>query len=336
MFIDSVKLKCIAGNGGNGIVAWRREKYIPKGGPNGGNGSPGGSVYLESDDQVFSLDKYRNTAHLKAQNGGVGGGNNRQGKAGQDLIIKVPCGTLVKNAETKEVLYDFLKPGEKFLISSGGKGGKGNTFFKTPTHQAPNKCTPGKHGETLTIELELKLIADVGFIGMPNAGKSTLLSKMANIPIKTGAYPFTTLKPNLSYLQFDDYSRIYIADIPGIIKDAHQNKGLGLSFLRHIERTSTLIYLVDTSGIDGRDPLTDFLTLHKELEAYSLDLIKKPFLVVLNKIDSEDAQKHLKTFYKDYPFDQKNLFEVSALKGKGVPEFTTALKAVVQKDGKKF
>jgi len=190
-------------------------------------------------------------------------------------IIKVPCGTLVKDDETQEILYDFLNPGEKFLLCFGGKGGKGNTFFKTSTNQAPNKCTLGKPGETHTIELELKLIADVGLIGMPNAGKSTLLSKMANIPIKTGAYPFTTLKPNLSYLQFEDYSRIYIADIPGIIENAHQNKGLGLSFLRHIERTSTLVYLVDTSGIDGRDPLSDFLTLHKELLAYDNDLTKK-------------------------------------------------------------
>lgn len=251
-------------------------------------------------------------------------------------IIKVPCGTLVKDDETQEILYDFLNPGEKFLLCFGGKGGKGNTFFKTSTNQAPNKCTLGKPGETHTIELELKLIADVGLIGMPNAGKSTLLSKMANIPIKTGAYPFTTLKPNLSYLQFEDYSRIYIADIPGIIENAHQNKGLGLSFLRHIERTSTLVYLVDTSGIDGRDPLSDFLTLHKELLAYDNDLTKKTFLVILNKIDTRESAQYLEEFYKNYPFDPQGLFELSALTGSGIPSFITKLKALAQQSGKRY
>ncbi len=336
MFIDQVKMKCIAGKGGNGAISWRREKYIPKGGPYGGNGGPGGSIYLTSDDQVYSLDHYRNSRKMLAEHGKAGGTNNKQGKSGQDLIIKVPCGTLVKDGKTQEVLHDFIHSGEKFRLCIGGKGGKGNSFFKTSTNQAPNKCTPGKPGDTLSIELELKLIADVGLIGMPNAGKSTLLSKMANIPIKTGSYPFTTLKPNLSYLQFQDYSRIYIADIPGIIENAHQNKGLGLSFLRHIERTSTLVYLVDTSGIDGRDPLSDFLTLYKELQAYDKNLTEKSFLVILNKIDTEDSIKHLTEFYKNYPFDPQGLFELSALTGTGIPVFITKLKALAQYSGKRY
>lgn len=335
MFTDSVKIKLIAGKGGNGTIAWRREKYIPKGGPYGGNGGSGGSIIIKSDPEMFSLDLYRNRRLLSAENGRPGETNNRHGRNGKDLIIKVPCGTLVRDVATNGLLYDFTQPEEELVICRGGNGGKGNTFFKTPTNQAPAKATDGKEGETKEIELELKLIADVGFIGFPNAGKSTLLSKLAAIEVKTGAYPFTTLKPNLSYIEFDDFSRIYLADIPGIIPDAHHDRGLGLSFLKHVERCSTLIYLIDISGEEGRDPFEDFQILRSEIKAYSPTILSKPFLVALNKIDKTDHQK-LQIFREKYPFDPHTLFEISALKNQGLIPFIEKMRSLAQSKGKKY
>lgn len=335
MFTDCVKLKLSAGKGGNGVVAWRREKYIPKGGPYGGNGGCGGSVIIKSDPQIYSLDQFRNKRLIHAENGGCGGTNNRQGKNGKDLVLKVPCGTLIHDSETSGLLYDLTEPGEEFHLCQGGKGGRGNTFFKTPTNQAPAKCTPGHHGDVKSIKMELKLLADVGFMGFPNAGKSTLLSKLAAIEVKIGAYPFTTLKPNLSYMEFDDFSRIYLADIPGIIPDAHNNRGLGLSFLKHVERSSTLIYLIDISGEEGRDPYEDFLTLRKEGEEYSADILKKPFLVALNKVDKGN-EEHLEAFKKKYPFPKDTLFEISALEEKGLKPFITKIRSLAQANGKKY
>ena len=335
MFTDSVKMKLSAGKGGNGTIAWRREKYIPKGGPYGGNGGNGGSIIIKSDPQVFSLDEYRNRRLVSAENGRPGGTNNRHGRNGKDLIIKVPCGTLIRDTETGGLLYDLTEPEEEFLICSGGRGGKGNTFFKTPTNQAPAKATPGKEGDVKDVELELKLIADVGFMGFPNAGKSTLLSKLAAIEVKTGAYPFTTLKPNLSYIEFDDFSRIYLADIPGIIPDAHNDRGLGLSFLKHVERTSTLIYIIDISGEEGRDPFKDFQILRDEAQAYSPAILNKPFLVALNKVDKE-SEENLQAFKENYPFDPETLFEISALEEKGLAPFIEKMRFLAQANGKKY
>lgn len=335
MFTDSVKMKLSAGKGGNGTVAWRREKYIPKGGPYGGNGGSGGSIIVKSDPQVFSLDDYRNQRLARAENGRPGGTNNRHGRNGKDLIIKVPCGTLIRDTETGGLLYDFTQPEEEFLICSGGRGGKGNSFFKTPTNQAPTKATPGKEGEVKDIELELKLIADVGLIGFPNAGKSTLLSKLAAIEVKTGAYPFTTLKPNLSYIEFDDFSRIYLADIPGIIPNAHNNRGLGLSFLKHVERSSTLIYIIDISGEEGRHPFKDFQILRDEAKAYSPAILNKPFLVALNKVDKK-SDENLQAFKEKYPFDPETLFEISALEEKGLAPFIEKMRLLAQANGKKY
>lgn len=335
MFTDSVKLKLSAGNGGTGIVAWRREKYLPKGGPYGGNGGRGGSIIIKSDPQIHSLDSLRNRRLISAENGRPGAPNNRQGRSGKDLILKVPCGTLIRDSKTGTLIYDLIEPGEEFPLCAGGQGGHGNTFFKTPTNRAPNKCTPGKGGEVKSVELELKLIADIGFMGFPNAGKSTLLSKLAAIEVKTGAYPFTTLKPNLSFIEFDDFSRIYIADIPGIIPDAHEDRGLGLSFLRHVERSSTLIYVIDISGEEGRDPYQDFLTLRAEAEAYSPEILKKPFLVALNKVD-KGTETHLEAFKEAYPFPKETLFEISALKEEGLSPFTEKMRARAQEGGKKY
>ena len=334
MFTDHVKLKLSAGKGGDGVISWRREKYLPKGGPYGGNGGDGGSIILKSDTQIFSLDHFRKKRHVTAEKGQSGSSHNKQGRRGKDLILKVPCGTLVRDMENSALLYDLTDPEEEFILCRGGKGGRGNTSFKTSTNRAPAKCTPGKFGETCEIELELKLIADVGFLGFPNAGKSTLLSKLSAIEVKIGSYPFTTLKPNLSFMEFDDFSRIYLADIPGIIPDAHADRGLGLSFLRHVERSSTLIYLIDLSGEEERDPFDDFLTLREEAKAYSPAILKKPFLVALNKIDK--GAKNLAPFKEKYPFPKDTLFEISALHEQGLIPFIQKMRTLAQKDGKKY
>lgn len=330
MFIDSAKITLRAGKGGNGVVSWRRELYVPKGGPAGGNGGKGGSILLKTDSHVLSLEGFRNRRLIYAEDGQQGGGNLRQGRNGKDLVLIVPCGTLVKDAQTGEVLYDFTDENQEFLICKGGKGGKGNHCFKSSTNQAPNICTPGLDGQSREIELELKLIADVGLIGIPNAGKSTLMSKLTAIKVKIGAYPFTTLYPNLSYIQFPDYSRIFIADIPGLIENAHQNKGLGISFLRHIERSSVLLFVIDVSGFEGRDPRDDFKVLRNELSAYNPDLLNKPFLVALNKIDQEGAEEHLKNFYQEYPFDRNSLFPISAINAEGIDPLKEAMSKLVR------
>ncbi|MES2122321.1 MAG: GTPase ObgE [Chlamydiota bacterium] len=336
MFIDSVKITLRAGNGGNGVVAWRREKFIPKGGPVGGNGGRGGSITLKTDVHVLSLEGFRNRRLLSAESGLAGSGNHRKGRNGEDLVLKVPCGTLVKNAATGEVLYDLTEEGQKCVICEGGKGGKGNACFKSPTHQAPNICTPGDEGEALEVELELKLIADVGLIGFPNAGKSTLMTKMTHVPVKIGAYPFTTLYPNLSYVQFDDYSRVLVADIPGLIEDAHLDKGLGISFLKHIERSSTLLFVIDVSGFEERDPIEDFKVLRSELGAYNPEMLEKPFLVALNKIDIEGADEQIARFMEFYPHDKQNIFLISAMNNDGISPLINCMRDMVQVNGKRF
>jgi GTPase len=329
MFIDSATITLRAGKGGNGVVAWRRELYVPKGGPAGGNGGKGGSIILKTDSHVLSLEGFRNRRLINAENGLPGGGNLRQGRNGKDLVLVVPCGTLVKDAITKEILYDFTDENQEFLICKGGKGGKGNNCFKSPTNQAPNICTPGTDGGVREVELELKLIADVGLIGIPNAGKSTLMSKLTYVRVKIGAYPFTTLYPNLSYVQFPDYSRVLIADIPGLIENAHQNKGLGISFLRHIERSSVLLFVIDISGFEGRDPRDDFKVLRNELKEYNPELLDRPFLVALNKIDQEGAEENLKNFYQDYPYDKATLFPISAMNAEGLEPLKEAMRKLV-------
>lgn len=321
MFTDRVQLHLSAGKGGNGVVAWRREKYLPKGGPYGGNGGKGGSILVRADRQIPSLDAYRHRRLLKAENGQQGGSNNRRGRNGRDLIVKVPCGTLVKDAKTGQVLYDLTEDGEEFALCRGGKGGMGNTFFKSSTNRAPNQATPGKPGESCHVELELKLIADVGLVGFPNAGKSTLMSAATDIPVKMAPYPFTTLRPNLGYI-LDGQSRVLLADIPGIIAGAHENRGLGLEFLRHIERTQLLVFVIDLSGIDGRDPLEDYAVLLHELQAYNPELLKKPFHVVLNKID--EAPEQVEAFAARYP--DTEICPLSALTGQGVEDWVALLK----------
>ncbi|HEY4254905.1 MAG TPA: GTPase ObgE [Chlamydiales bacterium] len=335
-FTDTVTLHLTAGKGGNGVIAWRREKYIPKGGPAGGDGGHGGSIVLEADVQVHSLEEYRNRRIIKAENGGSGQGSNCKGKNGQDLILKIPMGTLVKDPVTKAILFDFTEAGQQWKICSGGKGGKGNSRFTTSTHQAPFVCTDGTPGTEIEVELELKLIADVGLVGMPNAGKSTLISELAHIQVKIAPYPFTTLRPNLGILEFDDYSRLLIADIPGIIENAHADKGLGLSFLRHIERTSILVYLVELAPNQDRDPFEELLILRKELEAYNPEMLQKPFLVALNKIDQEGVDDLRAEFRKKYPFDPETLFEISARENIGLKPLLKAIRSLVKEKVPRF
>lgn len=317
MFVDQVVLSLSAGKGGNGVIAWRREKFIPKGGPAGGDGGNGGSIYFQADEQTYSLEDFRNRRILKAENGRDGASNNCTGKNGKDLYLKIPVGTLVKDSKTKEVLFDFTEPGQEWKICAGGRGGKGNTRFKSSTRQTPFIATKGTEGDGVEVELELKLIADIGFVGMPNAGKSTLIAALAHIRVKIAPYPFTTLRPNLGIVEFDDYSRILIADIPGIIEDAHLDKGLGLSFLKHIERTSALVFVIELAPDEERDPFEEFVMLQRELKEYDPTLLGKPFLVVLNKIDKEGAEAIARSFRARYTGDGE-IVTISALQETGV------------------
>ena len=329
MFTDSVTVTVRAGKGGNGVVAWRREKFIPKGGPVGGNGGQGGSIILKTNENILSLEGFRNRRLINAENGISGGGNLQRGRNGKDLILQIPCDTIDKNKKTQEILGDFTDKNQEYVVCTGGKGGKGNACFKSPTNQAPNICTPGHEGEIHEVQLELKLVADIGFIGMPNAGKSTLLKQITHCHVKIGAYPFTTLYPNLSYIQFEDFSRILIADIPGIIEGAHLNRGLGLSFLKHIERSSVLIYLIDVSGIEEKDPFKDFQILLNEITAYRKELLDKPFLVVLNKIDCETAMENLERFKQKYPYPKTTLFPISAMHREGIEPLLKAMQQLI-------
>ncbi|MEK6552851.1 MAG: GTPase ObgE [Bacteroidota bacterium] len=282
MFIDYAKIYIKAGNGGDGAVAFRREKYVPKGGPAGGNGGTGGSVIFLADRNLTTLLDFQYKRKYIADDGDPGGSSLKDGKSGQDIIIKIPVGTLIKDAETNEIIFDLDKDLKEFVAVKGGKGGKGNSNFATPTNQTPRFAEPGKPGEEKNIELELKLIADVGLVGFPNAGKSTLISVISEAKPKIADYPFTTLEPNLGIVRYKNYQSITVADIPGIIEGAHLGKGLGLKFLRHIERTKILLIMID---ITSEDYVKDYKTLLGELEKYSKVLSKKKKIVALTKSD---------------------------------------------------
>ncbi len=282
MFIDYVEIYVKAGNGGRGAVSFRREKYIPKGGPDGGDGGKGGDVIIESNPNMSTLLDYRYKRKYIAQNGENGMGALKTGKSGDDIILQVPVGTVVKDKETGEVLFDFTQPNQKFIVARGGKGGRGNNHFKSPTNQAPRKAEPGQKGEERWIILELKLIADVGIVGFPNAGKSTLISVISAAKPKIADYPFTTLEPVLGLVQYKDFKSFVVADIPGIIEGASEGKGLGLKFLRHIERTKILLFLIEATS---SDPFKDYKILINELGSYSTELLKKRHVVAISKMD---------------------------------------------------
>lgn len=285
MFIDIAKIHVKAGKGGNGVVAWRREKFEPAGGPYGGDGGNGGSIIIKADESIRTLLDFRYKRIYNGESGEDGRNKKQYGKAGEDIILKVPLGTLVKDEETEKVIVDLKEKGQTFVIAKGGKGGRGNAKFATPTRQAPGFAEPGTKGQDRHIVLELKTIADVGLIGFPNVGKSTILSTLSKAQPKIANYHFTTLKPNLGVVRIGEEKSFVIADIPGLIEGAHEGLGLGHDFLKHIERTKVLVHVIDISGSEGRDPLDDFEKINQELTKYNIKLEKKPQIIAANKTD---------------------------------------------------
>ena len=296
MFVDRAEITVKAGNGGNGCCSFRREAFVPKGGPNGGDGGDGGDVIFVASTGELTLSDFVFNRHFSAENGGDGRSKDMHGRRGQNLVIKVPLGTIIRNKETGDVLADIDEAGAEVIIAKGGHGGRGNARFATPSNRAPREHEPGEVTEPLELGLELKLIADVALVGYPNAGKSTLLSRISNAHPKVAAYPFTTLHPVIGVMEYPDFRKVTVADIPGLIDGAHLNKGLGHYFLRHIERTKLLIYLVDLGGVDGRDPNDDVRILKNELEAYMEGLSSRAKIVLANKTDLVEDQEQIDDF----------------------------------------
>lgn len=323
MFVDEVNIDVTAGAGGHGCMSFRREKFIPKGGPDGGDGAEGGSIILRVDDSLNTLHSLVGRHHYKAERGGHGMGKNRHGKKGESLYIDVPPGTLVYDSEHEILLRDLTKVGEEVVIAKGGKGGKGNARFVSATNQAPREHELGEDGQHRKLRLELKLMADVGLVGLPNAGKSTLLSRLSSAKPKIGAYPFTTLKPSLGIVELSNYRRFVVADIPGLIEGAHDGAGLGDEFLRHIERTTIIVHLVDLFPMDGSDPVENFKTITHELAEYSPKLAEKPRIIAANKIDmNPDFEEALAELSKAVGQD---VFAISAVSGKGLEPLCEAI-----------
>ena len=298
MFIDRAKIKVKAGDGGNGVTAFRREKFVPRGGPSGGDGGVGGSVWMESDEGLNTLLHLRYNPEHKAERGRHGEGSNKYGKDGADWVVRVPVGTQVFDAESNELLFDFTEAGQRYLSAKGGKGGWGNAHFATPTRRAPKFHYMGRPGEERELQLELKLIADVGLVGFPNAGKSTLISVISAAKPKIADYPFTTLEPNLGVVDLGDFKTFVVADIPGLIEGASEGAGLGDRFLRHVERTKLILHLVDVSSLSGRDPVEDYEIINRELANYNQELGDRPQIVVATKMDSLDEPERLKALKK--------------------------------------
>ena len=327
-FIDEATITVQSGDGGRGCVSFRRERFIPRGGPDGGDGGDGGDVILVINLQKRTLYHFRFKKHFKAQNGKSGQGKQKTGKNGKNLTIEIPPGTLVKEAETGQILKDFVGSDETFVVAKGGRGGQGNKRFVTSTNRAPRFSQPGECGQTVTLKLELKLIADVGIIGLPNAGKSTLISVLSSARPQIGDYPFTTLTPNLGVIQTGFSEPLVIADIPGLIEGAHKGAGLGIRFLRHIERTYVLIHLIDVSAIDVNDPLQAYHTICAELLAYNKKLTEKPQIVVLNKLDLPGADKAAAKFQS--AAREMDILSISAVTGKGVDVLKSKIVAMLE------
>ena len=325
MFLDRVKIKVKAGNGGDGVTAFRREKFVPRGGPSGGDGGVGGSVWLESTEGLNTLLHLRYNPEHKAERGRHGEGSNRSGKDGEDAIVKVPVGTQVFDAETNELLFDFTEPNQRYRAAKGGKGGWGNAHFATPTQRAPKYHYTGRPGGERELQLELKLIADVGLVGFPNAGKSTLISVISAAKPKIADYPFTTLEPNLGVVDMGDFRTFVVADIPGLIEGASEGAGLGDRFLRHVERTKLILHLVDVSSLSGRDPVSDYEIINHELANYDADLAVRPQIVVATKTDAIDDPDRLKSLKKRAAKDKKPFFAISSVTGDGVKELVNAV-----------
>ena len=325
MFIDEVKIHLNAGGGGNGCVAFRREKFIPRGGPSGGDGGRGGDIYLESNPHMNTLLHLRYKHRFAAQRGRHGEGSNRHGRDGESLTVQVPVGTVVYDLETGEKVRDFSKPGERFRAAGGGRGGRGNQNFATPTRQAPRFATPGKPGQIVDYRLELKLLADVGLVGFPNAGKSTLISRLSAARPKIADYPFTTLEPHLGVVALDEIRSFVMADIPGIIEGAHEGHGLGIRFLKHIERTRLLLHLIDVSQTTDGDAVENFRVIMEELKQFSPEVAKKTMLMVAAKIDAAAGCDRLDALRKFCREEGRTLFEISSQTGEGLDRLKWAI-----------
>lgn len=325
MFIDRAKILIKAGDGGNGVTAFRREKFVPRGGPSGGDGGKGGDVWLESDEGLNTLLHLRYNPEHKAERGHHGEGSNRHGKDGSDTVVKLPVGTQVFDSETGDLLFDFTEAGQRYLAAKGGKGGWGNSHFATPTRRAPRFHYTGRPGQEKTLQLELKLIADVGLVGFPNAGKSTLISVISAAKPKIADYPFTTLEPNLGVVDLGDFKTFVVADIPGLIEGASAGAGLGDRFLRHVERTKLILHLVDVSSLSGRDPVEDYEIINRELANYSTDLADRPQIVVATKLDALDDPTRVESLRKKAAEDGKQFLEISSVANLGLKELVFAV-----------
>jgi len=320
--VDEAQILVKAGDGGNGCVSFRREKFIPKGGPNGGDGGKGGDVFFHAVDNIDTLTDFAGKHHWQAQKGQPGSGNNKHGASGDDLIIKVPPGTLIYDTDLDLMLKDMNEVGLKVCVCRGGRGGKGNKAFATPTNQTPRYATNGKPGQERNIKLELKLIADVGLVGMPNAGKSTLISRCSAARPKIADYPFTTIEPVLGIVELSGFRRFVIADIPGLIEGAHDGAGLGHDFLRHIERTTIIVHILDIMPTDGSEPAENYYAIRNELEQHSKILAQKPEIIVANKIDLDPDEKKVKELAEKLP---QPIHPISAVTGSGIKELTELL-----------
>ncbi|MBN2018796.1 MAG: GTPase ObgE [Sedimentisphaerales bacterium] len=328
MFVDEAKIRIKAGDGGNGCVGFRREKYIPKGGPDGGDGGKGGDVFFLADENLDTLMDFTGKHNWSAQDGKPGQGSNKSGAAGNDLIIRVPPGTLIYDTDLDLLLKDLDEVGMKVCICLGGHGGKGNKAFATSVHQTPRYAEPGKPGQERNLRLELKLIADVGLVGMPNAGKSTLISRCSKARPKIASYPFTTLEPVLGIVELSNERRLVMADLPGLIEGAHKGTGLGFEFLRHIERTRIIVHILDIMPADGSDPVKNYRQIRKELEEYSELLAKKAEVIVANKIDLDPEGKTAKKLRKQL---RHRIYPISAVTGEGIKDLCETLWLKVKK-----
>ena len=319
MFVDEAKIFVRGGNGGNGCVSFRREKFVPRGGPDGGNGGSGGHVIMQGDATLHTLLDLRYRTYNMAERGRHGKGKDMHGRSGDDCVIRVPLGTICRDAESEATLWDFQSQGERFIAARGGRGGRGNASFATSINRAPRQTTQGALGEERWLRLELKLLADVGLLGFPNAGKSTLISRLSAATPKIAPYPFTTLTPNLGVVALPDYASCVMADIPGLVPDAHKGKGLGLEFLRHIDRTRVLVHLLDLGAEeDGRSPWADFAAINHELACFRPDLVQRPQIVVAAKMDLPVAQQRLPEMQQQFAAQGLDVVPISAVTGVGL------------------
>jgi GTPase len=324
LFIDRAKIRIAGGHGGNGVTAFRREKFVPRGGPSGGEGGRGGDVWLEADESLNTLLHLRYNPEHIAERGRHGEGSNRTGREGADKTVRVPVGTQVYDAETGELLYDFTRSGERWLAAEGGRGGFGNSHFATSTNRAPRYHQDGSPGQERELQLELKLLADIGLVGFPNAGKSTLISTISAAKPKIADYPFTTLEPHLGVVDLGEFRTLVVADIPGLIEGAHEGAGLGDRFLRHVERTKLLLHLVDVSSASGRDTVSDYEAINRELKAYDEQLAERPQIVVATKIDALDEPDRLERLRARATADGRPFHAISSATKEGVRELVNA------------